>query len=218
MPPGRPRREARPRSIARARAGEPWDVEVRLPPAWFYLSCDKATDGRQVPVSVDERIAIEPAIEPYRELLVESLLGWSATAARGGSAGAALRFGIEDRGEMVLATLTIERLERDRGEPAAELANLRPLVERQIDSDEYPPRVTEFSLPIGRALRMQAVREPTSGSGPAPQLRLVVDFWVPVAEVVTLLFRFGTGALGHAGILCQEFDTIATAFTFGVTD
>ncbi|MDQ1426663.1 MAG: hypothetical protein QOK39_139 [Acidimicrobiaceae bacterium] len=138
MPPGRPRREARPQSIARARAGEPWDVEVRLPPAWFYLSCDKATDGRQVPVSVDERIAIEPAIEPYRELLVESLLGWSATAARGGSAGAALRFGIEDRGEMVLATLTIERLERDRGEPAAELANLRPLVERQIDSDEYP--------------------------------------------------------------------------------
>jgi hypothetical protein len=193
----------------------PWELELALPQAWFHLTCDQAADAARVPVQVDAYLARlakpeEWDIPTLRDGMTAAFLGWSSGAARQGAEAAAMRWDQDEDFGMGVATLMVRRLVRDPGPGDAELQRLRPMLARQLPSDEYAPRVHDVTLAVGPALRMEAVRQPPDIDGHPQHLRLVVEYWAPVEQIDTIQMSFGTTNLALGAVMADEFETIAT--------
>ena len=192
----------------------PWRIDMGLPPTWFSLTCDIGVDREDVPEQVAERIARQPELAPSRVGLIQTLLDWSATAADLGAVCAAMRWDRDATFGVGVATFVAQLDERDPGPVDTELSRLGVLVARRHPDDEYPPRVAEVELATGRAVRMEAVRQPPAEEdGRTHPLQLIVRYWVPLAGTSTTLeLNFSTDNLALAAPLTAEFDLIAAGF------
>jgi hypothetical protein len=204
-----------------ARAGDrpAWQAQLRLPPVWFGLTCDKAVDRAQVPPQVDDYIRHMTStkkwrIRKLRAGMVDSLLSWSAGAASLGAEVAAMRWDEDETFGMGIVTLMVRRLERDRGPVGPELETLRQMLAKESPNDEFPPRVADVALAIGPGLRMEAVRQPSDVNGQPQHLRLVVEYWIPVDDVDLVQMNFATSNLALAPVMTEEFEVIATNFDY----
>jgi hypothetical protein len=195
----------------------PWQVDLAVPPWWFTLTCDPDIDSVQVPEQVDERINREPALQPFRQGMIDSLMQWSASAKGLGAELAAMRWDQDDTFGMGVATLMVTRLMRDPGPPDDELNRLRPMLAEVLPSDEYPPRITDVTLGVGEGLRMEAVRQPPDVDGHNQPLRLVVEYWIPVEDVDLIQMSFGTNNLALAADMSEEFELIARNLGYDTT-
>jgi hypothetical protein len=196
-------------------AVEPWDTSISFPPLWFHLPLVPGRDEEDVDVQVDARIVDEPSLGPVRQMLVDMLLGWARHGRQAGAAFGGMRWEDHPTFGVAMATFLAHRLEQDPQPVADGLAALRQLLAPPLAFDQFPPRLSEVDLPCGRALRLEAVRDPTSDATHPEALRLCVQYWIPVeasADLVHLDFSAANLALAHE--LSEEFAGIAASFSF----
>lgn len=196
-------------------AAEPWETSIAFPPLWFHLPLVPGRDEDEVAAQVDERIAAEPDLAFARQELIDMLLNWASHGREVGAAFGGMRWEDHPRFGVAMATFLAHRLEQDPAPVDQALATLRELLSPPLDIDQFPPRLAEVDLPCGRALRLEAVRDPTTDPARPEALRLCVQYWIPVdgsADLVQLDFSAANLALAHE--LSGEFDGIAASFEF----
>ncbi|HEX9545934.1 MAG TPA: hypothetical protein VF942_01280 [Acidimicrobiales bacterium] len=115
----------------RAPSVEPWEIDLQLPPGWFALSCDEATDRKEVPAKV-ARALRSTRLAATRKGLVGALLDWSTSARELGAACAAMRWQEHPTAGLGLASLMIKLFEREPVDVDKELARLRPALSEQL--------------------------------------------------------------------------------------
>ncbi len=194
---------------------DPWETYISLPPQWFHLPLVPGRDEDEVASQVDARIAEDPNLVAARQLLIDMLLGWAHHGRQSGAAFGGMRWEDHPRFGVAMATFLAHRLEQDPAPVDQALQTLRELLAPPLDIDQFPPRLAEVDLPCGRALRLEAVRDPTTDPAHPEALRLCVQYWIPVdasADLVQLDFSAANLALAHE--LSGEFDGIAASFEF----
>ena len=197
------------RSGAAGRSSLPLALE--LPAVWCHLSLDPARDAVDVPAQVDERITAEPELAPGRQALLDLCFGWADSARQLGAGLAAMRYDEHASFGLAMATLLVFRVGLDPRRPVdAELQRLRDELSAAQPNDQYPPHLEEVDLPIGRSLRLDAVRDPTAdGSEPEP---LRFQHWIPLPErSYTLEFEATTSNLALAPDVAAEVDAIVAS-------
>lgn len=193
----------------------PLPLTIELPLVWCHLSLDPERDAVEVPAQVDALIAYQPDLAPARQALLDMFFGW-ADSARGLEAGmAAMRYGEDPTFGVAMATLLIFRLAREAGQPIeAELAALRTGFSAAQPNDQYPPHLQEVDTAVGRSLRVDAVRDPTSDPADPQALRFVLQHWVPLPDHgYTLEFEATTSNLAMAPDIAAEVDAIVASVT-----
>jgi hypothetical protein len=190
---------------------------VSLPITWVNLTLDAATERDDVAQQVDDRIATEPELAPARAALMELCLGWAASARELGARMAAIRWDEDPAFGVAMATMLVFRLERSSSGPVeAELAALAGRLTEPLGNDQRPPVVDRVDVPIGQAMRVDAVRDPTPAGAPSEPLRSVIQYWIPVAGRADLLeIEATTANLALAPAIAEEVEAIVETMTLG---
>ncbi len=194
---------------------DPWETSIALPPMWFHLPLVPGRDEEDVEAQVDARIGEDPNLAAARQLLIDMLLGWARHGRQAGAAFGGMRWEDHPRFGVAMATFLAHRLEQDPQPVERALVGLRELLAPPLAFDQFPPRLAEVDLACGRALRLEAVRDPTIDPAQPEAVRLCVQYWIPIdntADLVQLDFSAANLALAHE--LSAEFDAIAASFSF----
>jgi hypothetical protein len=195
-----------------------WKIELETPPEWFSLVGDRAVDEAEVSRRVASRVKADRSLKVYGQAMAEAALEWSDVAATQGAAFAAWRWGLHPTFGFAMSSLLAHRLQRDPGPAEDGLAPLAELLGVERPSDEFPPRIDEVQLRMGRAVRMHAVREPPPEEGQPQHLRLVVEYWLPLWDADLVQMSFTTSNLALASELAAEYEGIAQRLTLAVED
>jgi hypothetical protein len=184
-----------------------------LPAMWCLLSLDPAHDAVAVPAQVDERINGEPDLAPSRQALIDLFLGWAESARRLEAGLAAMRYEEHATFGLAMATLLVYRVARDpRRSIEEELDGLRDELSAAQPNDQYPPHLEVLDLPMGRSLRLDAVREPATDAAEPEALRFVLQHWIPLGgRGCTLEFEATTSNLALAPDIAAEVDAIVAS-------
>jgi len=170
-------------------------------------------DAVDVPAQVDERIAGEPDLAPARQALLDLFLGWADSARQLDAGLAAMRYDEHPTFGLAMATLLVFRLAMDPDQSVdAHLLALRDGLSAKQPNDRYPPHVEEVDMPIGRSLRIDAIREPTTDGGEPEPLRFVLQHLIPMPEKGYILqFDATTSNLDVAPDIAAEVDAIVAS-------
>jgi len=193
----------------------PLALAVDLPAAWCHLSLVPERDGVEVPAQVDQLIAGQADLAPARQALIDLFLGWASSASGLGATMAAMRYDEDPVFGVAMATLLVLLRDRDPAQSVdAELAALRDRLGRTEPADQHPPHVDVVTLPIGRSVRLEAVRDPTTTPSHPEALRFVLQHWIPLAgSPYTLEFEATTSNLVVAPQIAAEVDAIVASVT-----
>jgi len=191
------------------------DLTLRLPGTWCHLTLDPEVDAVEVAAQVDERIAQQSDLAPARQALIDLFLGWGDSARELGATMAAMRYDQDPEFGLAAATLLVLTSARDETQPVeADLADLRDRLAKPEPFDQFPPHLEEVDLPLGRALRLEAVREPVSETPDRVRLRSVLQYWIPLAaRPYTLEFEATTSNLVAAPDIAAEVEAIVASVT-----
>jgi len=188
-------------------------LSFELPAVWCLLSLDPVRDAVDVPAQVDERIAGQPDLAPARQALLDLFLGWADSARQLEAGLAAMRYDEHPTFGLAMATLLVFRLAMDPDESVdAHLLALRDGLSAKQRNDQYPPHVEEVDMPIGRSLRIDAVRQPATEGGEPEPPRFVLQHLIPMAEQGYILqFDASTSNLAVAPDIAAEVDAIVAS-------
>lgn len=201
-----------------------WDLQIKLPDAWFMLPLGAAADLDDLEQQLEARIGREPELAPGRDELRSMLLRFAAGATERGAAGGAVRWARDELDAISTATLDTYLMDREPGSPGDALEHLRATVSRRQPTDRDDPVVELRRLPAGPALRLQVITEtrpdqqPSTLAGPdeaAPSGVLLVEtvqYWLPVPDHSDLvMLAFATPNLAGAQQLVAELDATVAA-------
>ncbi len=192
-----------------------WDFSLNIPDGWYVRDPELATRRASTERDVDRQIADDPALAPYREDLVEILLGFWLEADQKSAIIAATVWQIVEHTIVVanLAVLDGERQSPDSVE--SELAALERNLSRPEENDVGDRDVRLVALPAGRAARLRWLTGTEPDDDGSTLVLDGVSYWVPVpGRAAMVVLNGSTPCLPFADELAAAFDSIADTLEF----
>jgi hypothetical protein len=189
------------------------NAAVRFESPWFVCLAGGWGAPEQLEQAVDQRLAVEPELAPWADLLRTQVSSVAEDFRREEALVGALRFQHDPVFGLVTAYCSATLVALDAPlDGVAMLEELREDLGTERPADASVPEIGEVVLGGRPSLRVAVTRlAPEVEPGEGRPAFIVLEHWTPLAEVPGQVVRLAamSSRLAFAGELAAEFDAIA---------
>jgi hypothetical protein len=196
------------------------NAAVRFELPWFVCLAAGWGAPEQLAQAVDQRLAVDPELAPWADLLRTQVSSVAEDFRREGALVGALRFQHDPVFGLVTAYCSATLVSLDAPlDGAAMLEQLREDLTASRPADASLPEIGEVVLGGRPSLRVAVTRlAPEVEPGEGRSAFIVLEHWTPVAEAPGQVVRLAamSSRLAFVGELTAEFDAIAATLDITV--